>query len=184
MPCCHFPSILSAPTHTSGGVFLSAASQVVEIRRYMRELFRALAFIHHGITHPVIHRDIKPANFLHDRPTGTFLLVDFGLAEVWHGGRGVFVLGCDGEVGKRCAGCAAIPPGARNQKPFEKTTIISQIYPHFGPRSRPSTCASPWNASAPYTALNVRRATHSADGWPLVVVIGRFLVWRLTRGSD
>ena len=55
----------------------------------MRELFRALAFIHHGITHPVIHRDIKPANFLHDRPTGTFLLVDFGLAEVWHGGRGV-----------------------------------------------------------------------------------------------
>ena len=50
----------------------------VEVRMYMRNLFKALAHIHKlGI----IHRDIKPANFLYDRKKKLFKLVDFGLAQ-------------------------------------------------------------------------------------------------------
>ena len=50
----------------------------IEIQKYLRALFEALAYIHR---HNVIHRDIKPSNFLYDRDKSTFLLVDFGLAE-------------------------------------------------------------------------------------------------------
>ena len=53
-------------------------SNQLEIQRYLRALFEALAHVHR---HNVIHRDIKPSNFLYDREKGTFLLVDFGLAE-------------------------------------------------------------------------------------------------------
>ena len=49
-----------------------------EIQKYLKALFEALAHVHRF---SVIHRDIKPSNFLYDREKGTFLLVDFGLAE-------------------------------------------------------------------------------------------------------
>lgn len=50
----------------------------VEVRAYMRNLFKALAHIH---SLGIIHRDIKPANFLYDRKKKLFKLVDFGLAQ-------------------------------------------------------------------------------------------------------
>ncbi|KFB46992.1 hypothetical protein ZHAS_00015003 [Anopheles sinensis] len=50
-----------------------------EVQRYMKELLVALGHVHR---HGVIHRDVKPSNFLHSRRNGgTFMLVDFGLAQ-------------------------------------------------------------------------------------------------------
>lgn len=48
------------------------------IKKYLFELFRALAFVH---SKDVIHRDLKPTNFLYDPFKGKGVLVDFGLAE-------------------------------------------------------------------------------------------------------
>ena len=63
--CCKFSDIVRTMDH-------------VEVRTYMRNLFKALDHIHKlGI----IHRDIKPANFLYDRKKKIFKLVDFGLAQ-------------------------------------------------------------------------------------------------------
>ncbi|XP_058172082.1 cell division cycle 7-related protein kinase [Anopheles ziemanni] len=50
-----------------------------EVQRYMKELLIALGHVHR---HGVIHRDVKPSNFLHSRRNGgTYMLVDFGLAQ-------------------------------------------------------------------------------------------------------
>uniref|UniRef100_A0A182PNC0 non-specific serine/threonine protein kinase n=1 Tax=Anopheles epiroticus TaxID=199890 RepID=A0A182PNC0_9DIPT len=50
-----------------------------EVQRYLQQLLIALERVH---LHGVIHRDVKPSNFLHSpRHTGTYVLVDFGLAQ-------------------------------------------------------------------------------------------------------
>lgn len=49
-----------------------------EVRFYMEELLKALAFT---ARNRVIHRDVKPTNFLYDAQTHHGVLVDFGLAE-------------------------------------------------------------------------------------------------------
>lgn len=53
---------------------------VTELKRYMRALFIALRKVH---KFNIIHRDVKPSNFLYDRKQGKYLLVDFGLAQVY-----------------------------------------------------------------------------------------------------
>lgn len=50
---------------------------VCEIKEYMKNLFIALKRVH---SFQVIHRDVKPSNFLYSRDTGSYRLVDFGLA--------------------------------------------------------------------------------------------------------
>eukprot|EP00054_Salpingoeca_dolichothecata_P017880 m.108500 g.108500 ORF g.108500 m.108500 type:complete len:167 (-) comp22632_c1_seq4:99-599(-) len=52
---------------------------IEDIRLYMHGLFTALKHVHQ---HNIVHRDIKPNNFLYNREKSTFLLVDFGLAQV------------------------------------------------------------------------------------------------------
>ncbi|XP_041766664.1 cell division cycle 7-related protein kinase [Anopheles merus] len=50
-----------------------------EVQRYLQQLLIALERVH---LHGVIHRDVKPSNFLHSpRHGGTYVLVDFGLAQ-------------------------------------------------------------------------------------------------------
>jgi hypothetical protein len=56
----------------------TAASES-DARRIMAEIAGALAAAH---ARGVVHRDIKPANVLYDRPSGRFVVVDFGIASV------------------------------------------------------------------------------------------------------
>jgi cell division control protein 7 len=49
------------------------------IKEYMTALFVSLEHLH---KYNVAHRDIKPGNFLYNKAENSFLLVDFGLAQV------------------------------------------------------------------------------------------------------
>ncbi|XP_011307008.1 cell division cycle 7-related protein kinase [Fopius arisanus] len=52
----------------------------VELKHYIRALMVALRKVH---MFNIIHRDVKPSNFLYDRRNKRYLLVDFGLAQVY-----------------------------------------------------------------------------------------------------
>ena len=53
---------------------------ILQIKKYMLALIKSIEIIHKiGI----IHRDIKPDNFLYNFDTDQFMLIDFGLAEVY-----------------------------------------------------------------------------------------------------
>ena len=76
---CHDNVVLILPYFkTTRFVKVVQDSNQLEIQRYLKALFEALAHVHY---HNVIHRDVKPSNFLYDRESSKFLLVDFGLAE-------------------------------------------------------------------------------------------------------
>lgn len=51
------------------------------LQNYMRELLRALDFIH---SKGVVHRDIKPQNVLYSFKSQKMKIIDFGLAEFYH----------------------------------------------------------------------------------------------------
>lgn len=52
---------------------------VIEIKLYVYQLFRSLAYIH---SQGICHRDIKPQNLLLDPATGILKLCDFGSAKI------------------------------------------------------------------------------------------------------
>ena len=52
---------------------------VLEIKIYIYQLFRSLAYIH---SQGICHRDIKPQNLLLDPSTGVLKLCDFGSAKI------------------------------------------------------------------------------------------------------
>jgi tRNA A-37 threonylcarbamoyl transferase component Bud32/tetratricopeptide (TPR) repeat protein len=54
----------------------------VEALRYIRDICRALVYMHSRTPEPILHRDLKPDNILLDS-TGHLWLIDFGLAKGW-----------------------------------------------------------------------------------------------------
>ena len=52
---------------------------ILEIKIYIYQLFRSLAYIH---SQGICHRDIKPQNLLLDPNTGVLKLCDFGSAKI------------------------------------------------------------------------------------------------------
>ncbi|KAM0686673.1 Cell division control protein 7 [Conglomerata obtusa] len=58
---------------------LLADINLLDIRHYMHDLLKALAFTHEK---EIIHRDIKPSNFLYSKDIKKGVLIDFGLAQL------------------------------------------------------------------------------------------------------
>ncbi len=58
---------------------MKTAMPVLEVKLYIYQLFRALAYIH---SQGICHRDIKPQNLLLDPSTGVLKLCDFGSAKI------------------------------------------------------------------------------------------------------
>ncbi|KAK2073719.1 hypothetical protein P8C59_007975 [Phyllachora maydis] len=58
---------------------LKTTMPVLEVKLYIYQLFRALAYIH---SQGICHRDIKPQNLLLDPSTGVLKLCDFGSAKI------------------------------------------------------------------------------------------------------
>jgi serine/threonine protein kinase len=52
---------------------------ILEVKLYIYQLFRSLAYIH---SQGICHRDIKPQNLLLDPSTGVLKLCDFGSAKI------------------------------------------------------------------------------------------------------
>jgi serine/threonine protein kinase len=52
---------------------------ILEVKLYIYQLFRSLAYIH---SQGICHRDIKPQNLLLDPNTGVLKLCDFGSAKI------------------------------------------------------------------------------------------------------
>jgi serine/threonine protein kinase len=52
---------------------------ILEVKLYIYQLFRSLAYIH---SQGICHRDIKPQNLLLDPATGVLKLCDFGSAKI------------------------------------------------------------------------------------------------------
>ncbi|KAK9488920.1 kinase-like domain-containing protein [Lipomyces starkeyi] len=58
---------------------LKSTMPMIEIKLYIYQLFRSLAYIH---SQGICHRDIKPQNLLTDPKTGVLKLCDFGSAKI------------------------------------------------------------------------------------------------------
>ncbi|KAK9469512.1 kinase-like domain-containing protein [Lipomyces arxii] len=58
---------------------LKSTMPMIEIKLYIYQLFRSLAYIH---SQGICHRDIKPQNLLTDSKTGVLKLCDFGSAKI------------------------------------------------------------------------------------------------------
>lgn len=58
---------------------LKTTMPILEIKLYIYQLFRSLAYIH---SQGICHRDIKPQNLLLDPSTGILKLCDFGSAKI------------------------------------------------------------------------------------------------------
>ena len=58
---------------------MKAVMPILEIKIYIYQLFRSLAYIH---SMGICHRDIKPQNLLLDPNTGVLKLCDFGSAKI------------------------------------------------------------------------------------------------------
>jgi casein kinase II subunit alpha len=74
----------------SGTEFETFSGQVKdsELRFYMKELLRAIAFTH---KQGVLHRDIKPNNVMFNTAKRRVWLIDFSLARFHSDGNGVYV---------------------------------------------------------------------------------------------